>query len=454
MGKIDQRVVETLDAAIQGSVITAERDGYDAARAVWNGMIDRRPGVIVQASGVADVITAVNLAREQALPLAVKAGGHNVSGKAVCDDGLVIDLSRMNNIRIDPVARKARAGAGALWRNFDHEAQAFGLTTTGGVVSSTGVAGLTLGGGIGYLTRKYGLACDNLIGADVVTAAGELVAANADHNVDLFWALKGGGGNFGVVTSLEFQLHEVGPMVATGTVFYPIESAGRVLEQYRAYAAAANDDTACYAMIVNAPPDIGQDGKPVLAVVSLYAGDVETGKTTLAPTAAWAEPALAVIDAQPYRVAQTAFDAGNPHGARYYWKSQHLHELSDELLETVLHFGRELHGDYSIIGIEPLGGAQGRVSAEASAFGHRNVPFSLGIWTGWEQPADDTANIAWTREFFEAVKPYGAGAYVNYLGEDEGDRVEEAYGPSYARLQEVKRKWDPDNLFQQNFNIR
>jgi FAD/FMN-containing dehydrogenase len=427
---------------------------YNEARALWNGMIDRRPGAIVRCTGVADVIATVNFAREQNLPLAIKAGGHNVSGKAMCDDGIVIDLSPMNNVRIDPQAKRARAGAGAKWGAFDHDAQTFGLTTTGGVVSSTGVAGLTLGGGIGYLTRTFGLACDNLLSVDLVTAGGELVRACEDENPDLFWALRGGGGNFGVVTSLEFQLHAVGPMVATATVFHAIEDARSVLNLYRAFNETAPDELACYAMIVNAPENLpDQQGKAVLAIVGLYSGDVDEGLKLMAPLADMGSPLVAAIDQMPYTVMQTAFDAGNPHGARYYWKSQYLGGLDDEFLDIVVDRALNFHGDHTIIGIEPMGGAQGRVDPDATAFACRNVPYSLGIWTGWQDPSRDEANIAWTRAFFDAVAPFGAGAYVNYLGEDESDRLEEVYGGNFARLRQVKQKWDPENLFRLNHNI-
>ncbi|HEY5647111.1 MAG TPA: FAD-binding oxidoreductase [Pseudomonadales bacterium] len=445
----------TLSEKVRGELIVAGDPGYDAARSIWNGMIDKHPTVIVRCRGVADVIAAVNCAREAGVPLSVKGGGHNVAGKAICDNGLVIDLSLMNAVRVDPAARRARAGAGALWQDFDHEAQAFGLTTTGGVVSSTGVAGLTLGGGIGYLTRTYGLSCDNLMAADVVTADGKLVHASESENPDLLWALRGGGGNFGVVTSLEFALHPVGPMVAAATVFHPIETAAQVLRAYRDYALSAPDQVACYAMVVNAPPDFPpeQQGKPVLAIVAVCSCAVEEGLALLAPLATWGSPVVSVIDAMPYLTLQQMFNAGNPHGARYYWKTQHLTGLPDDFLATLVRFAADLHGPLSIIGIEPLGGAQGRVAADATAFAHRDVAFSLGIWTGWTEAAEDEANITWTRAFFDAVRPYGAGVYVNYMGTDESDRIREAYGDNYERLRAIKQRWDPENLFRENHNI-
>ncbi len=454
MADVIEKDTALLGQQVRGEILTAGQSGYDEARSLWNGMIDKHPGAIVRCLGVADVIATVNFARVQGLPLAIKAGGHNVAGKAICDQGIVIDLSPMKNVYIDPVARRARAGAGACWGDFDHEAQVFGLATPGGVVSSTGVAGLTLGGGIGYLTRAHGLASDNLLSVDLVTAGGELVRASESENPDLFWALRGGGGNFGVVTSLEFQLHAVGPMVATATVFHAIEDARSVLHRYREFNETAPDELSCYAMIINAPENLpDQRGKAVLAIVGLYAGAVEAGKRMMAPLADMGSPLVAVIDEMPYAVMQTAFDAGNPHGARYYWKAQYLSGLEDGLLDVVVDRAKDLHGEHTIIGIEPLGGAQARVDPAATAFSCRNVPYSLGIWTGWQDPARDTANIAWTRSFFDAVSSFGAGAYVNYLGEDESDRLDEVYGANYARLIDVKQKWDPDNLFRLNHNI-
>jgi len=448
--------LEVLRSRVKGAVLTPEDAGYGDARTLWNGMIERHPAAIVRCRGAADVIAVVNFARSTQLPLSIRAGGHSVAGKAICDDGIVIDLSAMNGVRVDPARRRAYAGAGALWEDFDHEAQAFGLACTGGVVSTTGVAGLTLGGGIGYLTRSRGLACDNLMAADVVTADGRLVHASEAENADLLWALRGGGGNFGVVTSLEFQLHELGPKVAAATVFHEVDAAPEVLRTYRDFALSAPDELACYAMFVNAPPDFPPEhqNKPVLAIVACYSGEISRGLELLAPLASWGTPLLSAIDEMSYIVLQTAFNAGSPHGARYYWKSQYLTSLPDELIDTLAEFAGDLHGSYSIIGIEPLGGFQGRVAPSATAFAYRDVPFSLGIWTGWSDAAEDERNIAWTRKFFETVRPFGSGVYVNYLGEDEADRVGEAYGDNFARILEIKKKWDPENLFRENQNIR
>lgn len=454
-GDIDEAIWSELGASVRGGLLRKGDGGYDDARSVWNGMADRRPAAILQCRGVSDVIAGVNFARGHGLPLAVKGGGHNVAGKGVCDDGLTLDMSLMRSVRVDPLRLLARAEAGALWRDFDHEAQTFGLTCTGGVVSSTGVAGLTLGGGIGYLTRTYGLACDNLLAADVVTADGRLVQASASENPDLLWALRGGGGNFGVVTSVEFQLHEVGPDVAAAIVFYPLAAGVDVLHAYREYADAAPDAVACYAMIVRGPADLPADhaGQPVLVMIACYSGAVAEGLRALAPLASWSTPIATTVESIPYRTIQQTFDPGSPHGARYYWKSQYLSGLADEFFETVLRFARDMPGAYTAIGIEPLGGAMARVAPAATAYPHRRFPFNLGIWSGWDKPEEDAGAISWTKDFFEAVAPFGAGAYVNYLDEDEGGRVDEAYGANYARLRQVKAKWDPQNLFRVNQNI-
>jgi FAD/FMN-containing dehydrogenase len=289
----------------------------------------------------------------------------------------------------------------------------------------------------------------------VVTARGHVVHASEDEHADLLWALRGGGGNFGVVTSLEFRLHAVGPTVAVAMAFHPVAAANEVLEFYRTVTASAPDELACYALFVNAPPDFPAEhqGKPVLAVVACYSGDVQQGKSLLAPIAEFGQPVMAMVEEMPYTLLQTTFDAGNPSGARYYWKSLLLNELSDPLLQAVVDFAADLHGAYTIIGIEPLGGAQGRVASSATAFPYRDVPFTLGIWTGWAEASEDDANIHWTRAFFDAVQPHGAGAYVNYLSEDEGARIGEAYGDNLERLREAKRTWDPENLFRLNQNI-
>jgi FAD/FMN-containing dehydrogenase len=450
---ISVAAAESLAREIQGQVFLPGHEGYDQARSVWNGMIDRHPAAVARCKSAADVRAAVNFAREEGLPLTVKAGGHNVAGKAVCDEGLVVDLSAMNSVRIDPEAKTARVGPGATWADFDREAQAFGLATTGGVDSRTGVAGLTLGGGIGYLARKHGLTIDNLLAADVVTADGELRPAGPGKNPDLFWALRGGGGGVGVVTSFEFQLHEVGPELLTAQLFHPWSEAREVLGFYRELTAGSPDELACYAMAVHVPPSEpfpeAYHGRIALALVACYAGPMADGEEALAPLKAFGNPILNVVAPMPYVTLQQAFDAGTPDGQRYYYKSQTLAELSDEAIETIVSQVTTLPGAFTIVGIEPMGGAINRVDPTATAYPHRDVLYNFSIWAGWSDSRDDNEIITWTREFHRAMKPHaGGGAYANYLAADDGDRLREAFGKNYERLQAVRQAWDPDGLFQ------
>ncbi len=449
--------IEGLRATVEGQILLPGDSGYDEARSIWNGMIDRRPGVVVRCENTDDVIAAVGFARDQGMLLSIHGGGHNVAGKAVCDDGVMIDLSRMKAVQVDAEKKIAVAEGGAQWSHFDRATQPHGLSSTGGLISSTGVAGLTLGGGIGYFTRSFGMACDNLTGADVVTADGRLVHTSESENPELLWALRGGGGNFGVVTSLEFRLHEVGPNVAVAQAFHRIEDAADMLRFHREYTANAPDEIACYALFTHVPPvepfPADFQGQPCAVLVACSSGDIEASKERLQPIAEFGNPVVAFVDAMPYIELQQSFDAGAPHGARYYWKAHHLGGLEDGLLDTVASYCAELPGAFTIVGIEPLGGAFGRIEPGATAFPHRRIPYTFGIWTGWETPEEDEHNIAWTRRFYEDTRAHAAGAYVNYLGEDEGGRVQEAYGANFPRLLEVKKKWDPDNLFRVNQNI-
>lgn len=450
---LEQTTLDQLGSALRARLTLPEDAGYDEARAVWNGMIDRRPAMIARCANASDVMAAVNFAREHALPLTVKAGGHSVSGKAICDDGLVIDLSAMNAVRVNPEAQTAQVGAGATWGDFDQEAQAFALATTGGVDSRTGVAGLTLGGGLGYLARKFGLTVDNLLAADVVTADGELRHASADKNPDLFWALRGGGGNVGVVTSFEFQLHEVGPELLVAQIFHPYENAREVLHRYRDYMAQAPDEVGCYALIVHVPPVAPfpeeRHGKPAVALVGCYAGSIEEGEEALAPLSSLGDPILNAVQPMPYTALQSSFDAGFPKGGRYYWKSQYLGEFADDAIEGVVEYGSALPGAMTAVGLEAMGGAVNRVDPTATAFPHRDAAFNFSIFAGWTEPEDDADIIAWTRQFHDAITPYSTGGtYVNYLDRDDNRRA--AYGPNYERLLQVKQAWDPDDVFQMN----
>ena len=443
---------DPLDEMVRGEVIRPSDAGYDGARTLWNGMIDRRPAAIVRCLGVADVRQAIRFARRTGLPVTAKGGGHQVAGTALCDDGIVLDLGRMNAIRIDPERRRARVGPGATWGAFDHEAQDFGLATTGGVHSGTGVAGLTLGGGVGYLARRHGLSADNLVSADVVLADGTLVTASEDANQELLWGLRGGGASLGVVTSFEFSLHEVGPQVMTAQAYHPFEDVRDVLGFYRDFMAHASEELACYALIVKVPPippfPEAHHGRIAVALVAVHSGGLEAGAAALEPLERFGNPVLAAVQESPYAAFQKAFDAGTPDGARYYYKSQFVYELSDGLIEAIAGATEPLAGAFTMIGIEPLGGAIGRVDPSATAFAHRDVAFNLSAWAGWIDPAEDEDHIAWARAFHRATAPHAAaGVYVNYLDRDDADRTTAAFGENHLRLSRVKATYDPDDLF-------
>jgi FAD/FMN-containing dehydrogenase len=447
--------------AFRGRLIGAGDADYDVARAVWNGAIDRRPRLIAGCIGASDVVAAVRFAREHDLEIAIRVGGHNVAGTAVCDGGIVIDLSAMRGVRVDPAGRRAWVQAGALWGDVDRETQAHGLATTGGIVSHTGVAGLTLGGGVGWLMRKHGLTVDNLIAADVVTAEGVRLRASEDEHPDLFWALRGGGGNFGVVTAFEFRLHPVGPMVLAGPIFWDAGEAGEVLRFYRDFVREAPDELGTVVRFGTAPPlpAIPEDlhWRPVVMLGACYAGPIADGERVLRPLRGCRRPLLDLAGPSPYAGFQGALDSTVVHGWNYYWKSTHLPELSDELIGVLAGHAFSSASPRSYAAMFHLKGAVGRVAAGATAFGNRQASHAItldGVW----RPGDDFGEreVAWTRTFFAALGPFREGVYVNFLGGDEApDRVREAYGDSvYGRLVEVKRKYDPDNAFHHNQNIR
>jgi FAD/FMN-containing dehydrogenase len=442
---------------IRGEILEPGDTGYDEARKVWNATIDRRPAAIVRCRGTADVIHAVKHAREQGLLLAVRGGGHSFAGKSVCDGGLVIDLSPMRGVWVSPDKRTVRVQGGATWADLDHETQAFALATTGGLISHTGVAGLTLGGGIGWLARKHGLACDNLLSVDVVTADGKLVHASENEAADLFWGLRGGGGNFGVVTSFEFQLHPVGPELLGGLIIHPFEAAAEGLRFYRNFAAEAPDEVACYAMFARLPAEApfpaAHHGRTGFIFAASYAGAVSEGEKVLAPLRAFGKPILDALQPMPYILLQQAFDAAQGPGNRWYGKSGFWNEISDAAIETLLRGVDPLSGPMSMVFFERMGGAVGRVPVGATAFPHRTAPFNFGITAGWIDPAEDAQHIAWTRELHASLSSYDQGVYVNYADEDESSRTGAAYGANYERLVQVKNRWDPDNLFRMNMNV-
>jgi len=451
---VELAAVEALDNEIRGTILLPATPGYDEVRRIWNGMIDRRPAIIVRCRGAADVVAAVNFARHHDLLVAARGGGHNVAGNAICDGGLMIDLAEMRNVYADPSSRRARAGGGATWGDFDAETQLFGLATPGGLISATGVAGLTLGGGIGWLTPSYGLACDNLLSVDVVTAEGTRVKAGHDENADLFWGLKGGGGNFGIATSFEFELHPVGPLLFGGMTVYALKDAGEILRWFCAFMADAPDELGGMAGFTTLP-----DGRPVLALIGIYNGDVSDGAAALQPLREFRRPLLDTFAPTLYRKLQTLFDAGAPPGLRYYWKSSFLDVLPDDGIAAVIERARNRPSAKSKIFVEYLRGAFSRVPKEAAVFDHRDSPYNLLIIGAWPDKKHDEVNRAWVRETWQVMQPFASeGVYVNYLGSesDEGsNRIASAYGAGkYEKLVALKKKYDPANLFRMNQNIR
>ncbi len=446
--ELDSEALRKLEASLRGELIHPRHPSYDAARVVYNAMVDKRPAAIVRCKEVSDVIRAIDFARSHNLLVAVRGGGHNVAGKALCDDGLVIDLSAMKGIQVDPTVSLARAEGGLTWGEFDRETQAFGLATTGGFISTTGIAGLTLGGGLGWLMRKYGIACDNLLSVQIVTADGEVRTANAAENPDLFWGVRGGGGNFGVVTSFEYQLHPVGQMLA-GVVFFPLQQAASALRFYRDFIANAPDELMAYAVFLTAP-----DGNRVFAIPVCYVGPLEEADNAVRPLREFAGPAANSLAPMAYTQIQSMFDAGFPAGRQHYWKSSFLRELSDKAIDTMVdHFGR-VPSPYTAVAIEPFGGAVTRVGVEETAFPHRVASFSLVLVGMWMDRAEAEANIRWVRDYWNAMQPFATDAvYVNYLDTDDSARVRAAYGPTFRRLRELKEKYDPDNFFRVNQNI-
>jgi FAD/FMN-containing dehydrogenase len=447
---IEEATVQNFAAALRGPLLRPGDNGYDEARKVWNGMIDRRPTLIARCAGVADVIAAVRFARTHELLVAVRGGGHNISGNAVCEGGLMIDLSPMKSVRVDPVRRTARAAAGLTWGEYNRETQAFGLASTGGVVSTTGIAGLTLGGGLGWLGGKHGLSCDHLLSADIVAADGEFVTASAEENPDLFWGLRGGGGNFGVVTSFEYRVHPVGPVLA-GMVVHPIAKAKEVLRFYRDYARRSPDGLTAVAALMTSP-----DGDPVVAIVVGYIGDLAEGEALVAPVRKFGPPLVDTIAPISYVQLNTLFDAAVPYGGvQRYWKSSFLKELGDDALEIMIARSAKMLSPMSMVLFFHLHGAATRVDPNETAFGLRDNQWDYDVISQWTDTAETAGHIQWAREFWSAVEPFASGeVYVNHLDAEEGTRIRAAYRHNYDRLVALKNKYDPTNLFRLNQNIR
>jgi FAD/FMN-containing dehydrogenase len=458
---LGEKAIQELKASFRGELIRPGDDGYDAARRVFNGMIDKHPALIARTVDIADTIAAVNFARENKLTLAIRGGGHNVAGFGTCDDGLVVDLSRMKGIRVDPAKRTVRAEGGCTWGDVDHATHAFGLAAPGGLISTTGIAGLTLGGGIGHLTRKYGLSCDNLISADVVTADGRLITASADQNADLFWGLRGGGGNFGVVTSFEFRLHPVSTVFA-GPILYPLEKSKDALRFYRDYMAKAPEDmNAFFAFLIVPPgPPFPEHlhNKTVCGVVCCYTGSLDKAEQVVRPLREFGPPVFEHVGPIPFPVLQSAFDALVPPGLQNYWKADFVKDLTDEVIEAHVKYGPDVPTINTALHIYPVSGAAHRVGRDDTAFSYREAGFTHVIAALYPDPADTPKNREWVRRYWEALHPYSAGgAYVNFLMDekDEGpDRIEASYRDNYGRLAALKKKYDPTNLFHVNQNIK
>ncbi|HVN33012.1 MAG TPA: FAD-binding oxidoreductase [Thermoanaerobaculaceae bacterium] len=455
---LDEGAVSTFKAGMRGKLFRPGEEGYEEARKVWNGMIDRRPALIARCAGVADVIAAVNFAREQRLPIAIRGGSHNVTGNAVCDGGVVIDLSSMKGIRVDPEARTVRAEGGCTWGDVDHATHAFGLAAPGGVISTTGIAGFTLGGGIGHLTRKYGLSCDNLISADVVLADGTFVTASEKKNPDLFWALRGGGGNFGVVTSFEFKLHPVSQVMA-GPILWPLEKSREALRLYRDFMDKAPDDfTAFFAFLIVPPgPPFPQElhNKTVCGVVAMYTGPQAKADAVIAPLRKFGPPLVDFFGSLPFPAVQSMFDGLVPAGLQNYWKADFVNELSDEVIEAHVTHGSAVPTFNTAVHIYPVSGAATRVGKSDTAYFHRSAKYVHVLAAIYPNPADTAKNVAWVRDYWSALHPYSSGAaYVNFLMDEGEDRVRATYGGNYDKLVSVKTKYDPTNLFRLNQNIR
>ena len=451
-------VRDRLAGKLRGRIIEPDDPEFDSARSVWNARFDRRPAAIVRCMDASDVATTLRHARERDLVVAVRGGGHDYSGNSICEGGIQIDLTALDAVTVDGSARRARVGAGVTWGVFDAAAQKHGLATPGGTVSTVGVGGFTLGGGEGWLSRKHGLACDNLVGAEVVTAAGEVVRASQDENPDLFWALRGGGGNFGVVTSFEYALHEVGPEILAGQVLYPFERAPEMIRLYRDRFADAPDELNCYFFILRIPPiDVFPEafhGKLAVDFVLAYAGPVDEGQRLMAPFRELGDPILDVVMPQPYVSLQQSFDAGMAKGSRWYSRAHLFEELSDGAIDTLVDHIEPLPGEFTTVYLGAGGGAVGRRSVNATAYPHRSWAHELHAFPGWSDPMQDEAIMAWARRLHDAMVPFASGGvYVNLLGEDEEARVRAAYGPNYDRLARIKAVWDPDNVFRHNHNV-
>ncbi len=456
---VTEVALQEMRTSLRGQLLLPNEPGYEDARKVFNAMIDRRPAVIVQCAGVADVIAAVKFARSHDVEVAVRSTGHNVAGISVCDGGMVIDLSAMKGIHVNPAARSVRVEPGVTWGELNHELQVFDLAATGGYVGTTGVAGLTLGGGLGWMVRKHGCALDNLLSADVVLADGQFLTASATENPDLFWGIRGGGGNFGIVASFEFQAHAAGTVLA-GLVLHPTSKAKDALRFWRDYETTAPEEMSNGAVMFTAPADLplpdALRGRPIVGIGGVWVGPLDEGERALQPLREFGPPAADTYRCMPYSAAQTMADFLWTRGTYNYWKSNFVKSLSDEALDTILDFIGRVPSPRTVVVLEHDGdSAWSRVADDATAFGDRSWPYNIVVTTVWTNPADTDANIRWTRDFWEALRPFLAdAAYVNYLGDVDEQGVRAAYGRKHLRLTVLKDKYDPTNFFHMNQNIR
>lgn len=457
---LQEDIIRKFKESLRGELIMANEPGYDDARSIWNAMIDRRPALIARCLGVADVVNSVNFAREHGVTLSIKGGGHNIAGLAVCEEGLMLDMSRMRGVWVDPSARTARAQAGCLLGDVDRETQIHGLAAVLGFVSATGIAGLTLGGGFGYLTRRFGWTSDNVSSMEVVTAEGRVVRASEQENADLFWGLRGGGGNFGVATGFNYKLYPIGPEVIAGAIAWRADSASEILDMCRTVMEKSPPELVCVAALRMAPPapwlNKEVHGKPIVALFVCHSGNISEGEKLVAPIKAFGSPVGDIVQRRPYISQQSLLDATQPKGRRYYWKSEYLPKLEPDLLATTIRHAQAIVSPHSAIILFPLEGALNRLAEDHSAVGNRNTSWVLNITASWEKGEDDKANVEWARAAWRDMRGFSTGGtYVNFLTEEEGDeRIHAAYGNNYNRLIEIKSKWDPDNLFCMNKNIR
>jgi len=459
MATLNNGAIEELRRHVKGQIVLPGDPNYDEVRKIWNAMINRRPAVIVQCKGPDDVPHAIQCARRNGLEISVRGAGHNIAGNAVCEGGMMIDLSPMKNVRVDAAKKRAHVEPGATLAEFDQAVQAHGLATPVGINSTTGISGLTLGGGFGWLTRKYGMTVDNLASVELVTANGKKVRAGEDENSDLFWAVRGGGGNFGIVTQFEFALHPVGPQVLAGLIVFPLDQAKQVLKQYREFVASAPEDLSVWVVLRQAPPlpflPKEVHGKEIVVLAIFYCGNIAEGERLIALLRGFGKAHGEHIGVQPYAQWQKAFDPLLTPGARNYWKSHNFRELRDETLDTMIGFARKLPSPQCEIFIAHIAGAANRVQADAMAYSHRDARFVMNVHGRWDTATQDATGIAWARAFFDATAPHASGGtYVNFMTEDESGRAAAAYGANYARLADIKKRHDPENVFHLNQNIK